>query len=46
VVSKNSQMSKHTTAGKRKHLALTITQQLEILRRLENGKSQSVVMDS
>ena len=36
-------MSKHTIAGKKKHLALTITQQLEIL---ENGESQSVVMDS
>jgi len=46
VVSKDPQMSQRTTAGKRKHLALTITQQLEILRRLENGGSQSVVKAS
>ena len=39
-------MSKCTTVGKRKHLALTITQHLEILRRLENGESQSVVRAS
>jgi len=39
-------MSKPTTAGKRKHLALTITQQLEIFRMLENCESRSVVMAS
>jgi hypothetical protein len=46
VVSKDPQMSKRTTAGLRKHLDLTITQQLEILRRPENGENRNVVMAS
>ena len=38
-------MSKHSTAGKRKHVTL-IPQKLEIIKRLESGKSQSVVRTS
>jgi hypothetical protein len=42
---KNPKMSKHSTAGKRKHVTL-IPQKLEIIKRLESGKSQSVVRTS
>jgi DDE superfamily endonuclease./Tc5 transposase DNA-binding domain./CENP-B N-terminal DNA-binding domain. len=37
-------MSKQGTAGKRKHVTLTIPQKLEIINRLESGESRSVVM--
>jgi len=33
-------MSKQRTAGKRKHITLTICQKLEIIRQLETDKSQ------
>jgi len=36
-------MSRHSTAGKAKHVPLTIPQKLEITRRLESDKSQSVI---
>jgi hypothetical protein len=40
---KDPQSSKQGTAGKRKHVTLMIPQILEIIRRPESGKSQSVV---
>jgi hypothetical protein len=44
MASKDPKMSKQGPAGKRKHTTLKISQILEIIRRLESGKSQSVVM--
>jgi DNA-binding CsgD family transcriptional regulator len=37
-------MSKQGTAGKRKHVTLTIRQELETVRWLESGKSRGEVM--
>jgi hypothetical protein len=39
-------MRKQGTAGKRKHVTLTIYQKLEIIRHLETGKSQGEVFFS
>jgi hypothetical protein len=36
---KEPKMSKQHTAGKRKHLTLTIPEKLEIIRRLQSGES-------
>jgi hypothetical protein len=36
-------MRSHSTARKTKHVRITIPQKLEIIRRLESDKSQSVV---
>lgn len=44
MASEDPKMSKQGTAGKRKHVTLMIHQKIEIIRRLESGKSQSVVM--
>jgi hypothetical protein len=46
MASKDLQMSKHGTAGKRQHVPLTIPQQLKIIRKLENGESQGAVKAS
>jgi hypothetical protein len=46
IPSKDSKMSKQGTSGKREHVTVTIYQKLEIIRRLECGKSISVVMAS
>jgi hypothetical protein len=46
MASEDPKMSKQGTAGKRKHVTLMIHQKIEIIRRLESGKSQSVVMAS
>lgn len=43
MASNHSKMSSHSTAGKMKHVLLTIPQKLEIIRRLESDKSRSVV---
>jgi len=43
MTSNHSKMSSHRTAGKKKHVPLTIPQKFEIIRRLETDKSQSVV---
>jgi len=43
MTSNHSKMSRHSTAGKAKHVPLTIPQKLEITRRLESDKSQSVI---
>ena len=37
--SKDPKMSKQGTAGKKKHVTLTINQRLKMIRRLESGKS-------
>ena len=39
-------MIKHGTADKRKHVALTVLQKLEIIRWLQRGQSLSMVMAS
>ena len=36
--SKDPKMSRQGTAGKKKHVTLTITQRLKIIRRLESGE--------
>ena len=46
MASEDLKMSEHSTAGKRKHVTLTISQKLEIIRRLESGESQNKVMAS
>jgi hypothetical protein len=46
VASKDPKMSKQGTAGKRKHVTLTIPQKTEIIRRPESGTSQREVMAS
>ena len=43
MTSYHSKMSSHSTAVKTKHVPLTAPQRLEIIGRLESGKSQSVV---
>jgi hypothetical protein len=43
MVAKDPKMSKQGIAGKRKHITLTMSQKPEIIRRLESGRSQSVV---
>jgi hypothetical protein len=40
------EISKQGTAGKRKHVTLTVPQKLEIIRKLESGRLKSVVMSS
>jgi hypothetical protein len=44
MASKDTRMSKQGTAGKRKHV--TIPQKIEIIRRLESGKSKRGVVAS
>jgi hypothetical protein len=39
MASEDSKMRKEGTAGKRKHVTLMIIQQIEIIKRLESGKS-------
>ena len=46
MTSYHSKMSSHSTAVKTKHVPLTAPQRLEIIGRLESGKSQSVVLTS
>jgi GTPase involved in cell partitioning and DNA repair len=46
MASEDPKMSKQGTDGKKKHLSLTIAQKLGIIRMLESGKSQSMVMTS
>jgi hypothetical protein len=36
---KRSEYSKQVTAGKRKHITVTVSQKLEIIRRLESGEN-------
>jgi hypothetical protein len=43
MASKDPKVSKQGTADKRTHVTLMIPQKLEIIRRLETDKSQSVV---
>jgi hypothetical protein len=43
---KDAKMSKQGTACKRKHITLTISQNLEIIRRLESAGNQREVMAS
>jgi hypothetical protein len=43
MTSNHSKMSSHSTAGKTKHVPLTLPQKLEIIRRPESDKSRSVV---
>ena len=43
---KDAKMSKHCTAGKRKHINSSVSEKLEITRGLKNGESQSEVMAS
>jgi hypothetical protein len=38
MASKDLKMSKQGTSGKRKHIALTVPQKLEIIRKIESGK--------
>jgi hypothetical protein len=45
MASKDLKLSKHGTAGKRKHVTLTVPQKLDAMR-LESGESQSEVMAS
>jgi hypothetical protein len=45
-LAKYPKMCKQGTAGKRKHVTLTVPQKLEIIRRLENSESQREVMAS
>jgi hypothetical protein len=40
MASKDPKVSKQGTAGKKKHVTLLIPQKLEIIGRLESGKSQ------
>jgi hypothetical protein len=44
MASKDPKMSQQGTAGKRKHVILTMPQKLEPSRRLESGKSQREIM--
>jgi hypothetical protein len=44
MASKDLRMSKQGTVAKRKQVTLTISQKLEIIRRLEGGERQSVVI--
>jgi hypothetical protein len=44
MASEDPKMSKQGTAGKRKHVTLTVPQKLETTRRLESGESQKVIM--
>ena len=46
MASKDPNISKQGTAGKRKYVTIMIPQKLEITGMLESGKSQSVVMAS
>jgi hypothetical protein len=46
MASKDPQMSKQETPGKRKHVTLMIPQKLYIIRGLESSESRSVVMAS
>jgi hypothetical protein len=46
MASKDPKMSIHGTAGKRQHVTLMIPQKLQIIARLERGKSQKEVMAS
>jgi hypothetical protein len=46
IFSKDQTLSKQGTAGKRKHVSLTVLQKLEITRRLESNKSQRDFMVS
>jgi hypothetical protein len=41
---KHLKMSKEGAAGKRKHVTITISQKLEIIRRFKSGESHSVIM--
>jgi hypothetical protein len=43
---KDTNMSNQCTAGKRKHINSTVSEKLEIIRRLKNGECQSEVMAS
>ena len=46
MVSKDTKMRKQGTAGKSKHVTLTMPQKLKIIRRCENGKRQREVIAS
>ena len=46
MASKDPNMSKHGTAGKNKHWSIMILQKLDIIRSLESGCTQSMVMTS
>ena len=46
MASKDLNVNKQGTAGKRKYVTIMIPQKLEITGMLESGKSQSVVMAS
>jgi hypothetical protein len=46
MISKDPKISKRGTPGNRKHITLMIPQKLKIIRLLESGKSQRVVMAS
>ena len=46
MASKDPKMSKQGTAGKRKHVTLTIPYKLQIIASLESGESQKEVMAS
>jgi hypothetical protein len=44
MASKDAELNKHGAAGKRKHLTLTVPQELDIIRRFESGESPSVII--
>ena len=46
MASEDPEVPQHGTAVKKEHVSLTVPQKVEIIRRLESGKSQSVVMAS
>jgi hypothetical protein len=46
MASEDPNLNKQGTAGRRQHVTLMIPQKLEIISRLESGKSQSVVVNS
>jgi hypothetical protein len=43
VASRDHKMRKQGTTGKQKHITLTTPQKLEVMRRLESGKSLNVI---
>jgi hypothetical protein len=44
MASEDPKMSTQCVVGKRQHITLMIPQNLEVIRRLESGKSQNVVV--
>jgi CENP-B N-terminal DNA-binding domain. len=46
MASEDPEVPQHGTAVKKEHVSLTVPQKVEIIRRLESGKSQSVIIAS